>query len=98
MKGFVFSAEAALSIGLILLIASTLWITTPQEINKNQITDTRIHNKEMMTLYFSETTTDTETQGNTNQKCIQLYYYDSNESKLYQTPIINEKTICAGVN
>lgn len=97
MKGFIFSAEAALTIGLILLIASTLWITTPQEINKNQITNTKIHNKELMTLYFNETPS-YPTQGNTNQKCTQFYYYDSNSSKTYKEIIIKEKTICVGVN
>ncbi|OQA30707.1 MAG: hypothetical protein BWY55_00807 [archaeon ADurb.Bin336] len=50
-----------------------------------------------MTLYFNETPS-YHTQGNTNQKCTQFYYYDSNSSKTYKEIIIKEKTICVGVN
>lgn len=96
MKGFIFSTEASLTIVLLLLVASTLWITTPKEItNKNQLLDSRLTNTEMITLYFNKTVE--EQQGNFIQKCTELYYYDSNKSEEHQTPLISQKIICEGI-
>lgn len=94
MKGFIFSLDSLISIGLILLAATTLWAT----ISETTITDNtseKLYNSQITTLYFNENEK-LSIQTNQIQKCEELSYYDSNITKTTLIPTISQKTICEG--
>jgi hypothetical protein len=88
-----FSIDAMLSIGLILIAATTLWMTAT-EINYGKTITLEILNSEMISFYFNEPQKENLLQ--TNQKCVDLYYYDSEATKLTFEQTVNQKKICGG--
>lgn len=93
MKGFMFSIEALLAVGLIAVAVTALW-TTVNEPQTNDLVNLKLQNSEVIHLYFN---TQTTTPANhDNQKCTLLYYYDSKTSKTYFEPKMSAKTICEG--
>jgi len=95
MKGFLFSIDSLISIGLIILAATTLWVTISEKTNTQTIS-AGVQNLEIMTLYFNEPAIENVTT-NQNQKCEELNYYDSNLTKSTGTQTISKKTICEGI-
>jgi hypothetical protein len=95
MKGFMFSIDSLMTIGLILLAATTLWVTVYEK-NNTELISPKLNNSEMMTLYFNEPAKE-NILTNQNQKCSDLYYYNSLTTK-QPTPAqtMDKKTICEG--
>lgn len=95
MKGFMFSIDSLISIGLILLAATTLWVTISEKTNTDTIS-ADLQNLEIITLYFNEPAKENVIT-NQNQKCEELNYYDSNLAKTTGTQTMSKKNICEGI-
>jgi len=92
MKGFMFSIDSIISLGLILIAATTLW-TTINETNTTELIAPNLENTEINTLYFNEPSKELDLN---NQKCQILYSYDSITTKINLIQTINQKIICEG--
>ncbi len=95
MKGFLFSIDSLISIGLILLAATTLWITISEKTNTQTIS-AELQNIEIMTLYFNQPAKENNLTTQ-NQKCEELNYYDSNLTKKMGNQTMSKKNVCEGI-
>ncbi len=92
MKGFLFSIDSMISIGLILIAATTLWVTI-NETNNLDLLSPKLQNNEVIALYFNEPA---RVLDQNNQKCEILYYYDSKVTRQTFTQTLSQKNICEG--
>jgi len=90
-----FSIDSVISLVLILLAATTLWVTIYETTNTHPLSAT-LQNSEITTLYFNEPAKEAASIYQ-NQKCEELYYYDSNFSKHFSIQTMNQKSICEGI-
>jgi hypothetical protein len=95
MKGFMFSLDSFISIGLIILAATTIWSTISEKSGTETIS-VGLQNAEIMTLYFNEPAKE-NVPASQNQKCEELNYYDSNITKITTIQTMSKKTICEGI-
>ena len=94
MKGFIFSIESMMAVGFLLLAATTLWVTVYENTDKDIIAQ-KLENTKIMTLYFNEPAKENN-QTNINQKCENLFYYNSFVTINTGTQTMSQKTICEG--